>query len=154
MNYIFELLNAATLASSPEVSSLPQFFQRYIHISKKCKEVREEQNDIKTQLRFGSDDIEMWIKERGSEEPYHKVELNEYMDVKLIPEFDFSKKWHAKTDKPPRKRCDYATNKKTLPSHGLDNSPPQPISRQESLPRKKPRVNNTEMEVSNHDDTL
>ena len=130
----------------------PQFFQRYIHISECCKEIRDNDREIKTQMRFGDNDIELMVKERGSEEPFRRVDFREYMKEELIPEYDHSKKWKARTDRPPRRRCDYMGEKKTLPSHGAENPPPhmsvQPMIKQDSLPRKKARTEDTNMAIS------
>ena len=43
----------------------PQFFMRYMFLSKVCKNKREEDDMIKTQLRFGKSDVECGPKPRG-----------------------------------------------------------------------------------------
>ena len=54
----------------------PQFFNRYMHISAKCKELRENDPAIKTQMRFGKHDVEVLTKTRGSRDPYKITPLH------------------------------------------------------------------------------
>ena len=53
----------------------PQFFERFMHINMRCKELRESNNSIKTQIRFGKHDIEVMTKIRGSDDPYKLTSL-------------------------------------------------------------------------------
>ena len=53
----------------------PQFFSRFTAINKICKDKRYENPEIKTQVRFGQDDLEIFTKYKGSEEPYEKVDF-------------------------------------------------------------------------------
>ena len=53
----------------------PQLYERYKALSLVCQEMRERNKEMKTQLRFGVKDVEIFTKERGSEEPYKKVPL-------------------------------------------------------------------------------
>ena len=128
-------------------------------MSKKCKEIRAANTDMKTQLRFGEKDIELLVKERGSDEPFGVVNNGDFMDPIAIPDFDHSKKWIFRGDRPPRRRIDYSSNKKALPSHGHDLSlspsnrqdpAPLPVARQNSLnelPRKKLRTDESTLMI-------
>ena len=42
----------------------PQFSTKYMHLSKACTEYRQKNPDMKTQIRFGSKDIEILLKKR------------------------------------------------------------------------------------------
>ena len=48
----------------------PQFFARYCALNKLSRELREEDPEVKTQLRFTKTDIALLTKTRGSEEPF------------------------------------------------------------------------------------
>ena len=47
----------------------PGFYKRYIEINKKCTEARANDSTLKTQLRFGKRDVELFIKFKGEEKP-------------------------------------------------------------------------------------
>ena len=51
------------------------------------------------QLRFGPLDVEVWIKEKGTNEPFEKADMIKTFDMENIPGFDFSKKWNKKKDR-------------------------------------------------------
>ena len=85
----------------------PGFYERYMALSKRCKQVRLDDRDIKTQIRFGENDVEVLNKTRGAEEPYRNVDLTEFMDGEELPAFDHSKKWAVRPDRPPRRKIIY-----------------------------------------------
>ena len=66
----------------------PQFFSRFSAINKICRDKRDENPDIKTQVRFGQKDLEIFTKHKGSEEPYQKENLQEFIGEQKIPDFD------------------------------------------------------------------
>ena len=82
----------------------PNYFERFMCLTRICKDRRTEDPSLKTQLRFGSKDIELFIKTKGEESGYKKIELNEFTDMTEVPEFDSTIKWKRYTDKPPRRR--------------------------------------------------
>ena len=59
---------------------------------------------MKTQLRFGFEDIKIMIKDKDNNEGYKKVNIDVIADPKDIPEFDFGMKWKHRTDCLPRQR--------------------------------------------------
>ena len=147
----------------------PQFYQRYMHMSRMCKDLRAENPDTKTQLCFNDKDIELLIKEKGSDEPFKVINTEDYMDPMAIPDFDHTKNWVFRGDKPPRRRIEYAINKKTLPSTEQDitkSQPPThrqtglqlPIARKNSLnnhPSKKQKTDeDTPMIDVSHDESI
>ena len=82
----------------------PQFFARFSALNELCKDRRQEDDSLKTQLRFGDRDIEVLTKEKGSEDPFRVTKLQEFIGDRTVPEFDFSLKWRAQNDRPPRRR--------------------------------------------------
>ena len=102
----------------------PQYYERFMHISRMCKARREADSSLKTQMRFGKNDIEVLVKMKGSEEPYKNIPIKEIcrVDGKLdyIPEFDDKLKWHKRNDKPPRRPQTGSPTKGKPPSTWLE----------------------------------
>ena len=124
----------------------PQFWDKYMYINKACTTMRQENPLIKTQIRFTSKDIEVLIKEKGTAEPFKVLELDDLLDVTLLPQFDHTQKWQARVDRPPRRKLVYSSEKTAPPSHVEVTAAAHPISRQgstDSLPRKKQRLEQT-----------
>ena len=87
----------------------PQFWDRFIALNRICALRREEDNELKTQLRFGEDDLIILTKQKGSNQPFKKVNMNDFTGGTRIPEFDTKVKWKITEDRPPRRRIN-ATN--------------------------------------------
>ena len=51
---------------------LPQLYERFRETNRICSEIRNHDKTINTQVKFGTADLEVLIKERGSEAPYKK----------------------------------------------------------------------------------
>ena len=109
----------------------PGFYARYMAASNKCSEVRKQYPDTKTQIRFGSVDIEIMMKARGSTEPYRSVKLLSFMGTNPLPEFDHTRQWKTRVDRPPRWKIVYDTlpNVTIQPTGRLGK---HPLSRQNS----------------------
>ena len=58
---------------------------------------------MKTQLRFGKVDIEVYTKVKGEETGYRKVDLDDFTDMRAVPSFNYGMKWKRYVDKPPRR---------------------------------------------------
>ena len=82
----------------------PQIFERYMYPNKVCTSLRERNSLLKTQLRFGRKDIEVLTKTKGNNEPYRIIETETLIDMRDLPNFDHSKKWIKRIDRPPRRR--------------------------------------------------
>ena len=109
----------------------PGFFDRYMTINKKCQEYRKDNPSYKTQIRFGAMDVEVYLKERGSAEPYRKVNMEDLMGTDELPAFDHTRKWQMRLDRPPRRKVNYdSTVQDPLASHRLNNK--HQLSRQSS----------------------
>ena len=85
----------------------PQLYKRYIAISNICKMKREENSDLKTQLRFGIKDIEVFTKWKGKDEGFKKTNLQEFLGEESIPNFEHDIKWKKKVDRPERRIPNY-----------------------------------------------
>ena len=71
----------------------PQYYERYMTLNRRASDKRTEDRSLKTQIRWGTRDIEMFTKVRGSQEPYQKVDTKEFMGNTTLPKFDNNKKW-------------------------------------------------------------
>ena len=89
----------------------PNFYKRYMSINRICSDRRAENPRLKTQLRFGKSDIELFTKYRGEEQGYRFTKLEDYMDTNELPTFDHDLKWRRVVEKPPRRKIVYGNNK-------------------------------------------
>ena len=81
----------------------PNFYQRVKHLNSVCTARRAEDKSLKTQLRFGRKDIEIFTKYKGDDGPFKKVRIDDFTDGEAVPLFDHSVKWRKFEDKPPRR---------------------------------------------------
>ena len=82
----------------------PNFYERFSHLNMICREKRMEDETLKTQIRFGKKDLEIFVKHRGDETPFKLVRMYEFTDVDNIPPFDHQIKWKRIEDRQPRRR--------------------------------------------------
>ena len=102
----------------------PQFFNRYNVISKFAKDLRDENKDLKTQIRFGNSDIILLTKTKGTDDPFTIMELMEIEKVITIPDIEYNLQWNRKNDRPPFRNVSPACRKIKLKSLGeMDTSP-------------------------------
>ena len=80
----------------------PQYFARYTALNWLCKERRESDPKLKTQLRFCHKGIEILTKYKGENEPFRAVNMAEFIGNADIPGYDASIKWRIQTDRRPR----------------------------------------------------
>ena len=71
---------------------------------------------MKTQIRFGRKDLELYTKEKGKYLPYTKVELEDFMDVSKLPTFDHSISWKRHSERKFRSKVEYSKRKSIPPS--------------------------------------
>ena len=74
----------------------PQLHARYMALTRQCTQKRAENPNLKTQVRYGHKDLEIFIKIKGSEEGYKKTCLNEFMGNNNLPPYNHSIKWKKK----------------------------------------------------------
>ena len=85
----------------------PNYYARYAAVAKQAAEKRAKDKTLKTQLRWGEDDIEIFIKHRDNEEQFKKTNLKEFMEKEELPEFDMDIKWERRDMKHRRRKLDF-----------------------------------------------
>ena len=93
----------------------PQLHSRFMSLNDICKEKRSKNPELKTQIRFGKRDLEIFTKMRGKEEPFKKVPLEDFTEGVKLPGFDHTVTWRKHKDRRERK-IDYSRMKSTPPS--------------------------------------
>ena len=94
----------------------PNFYKRFMALNEVCAKKRTDNDDLKTQLRFSNKDVEIFIKYKSEEMGYRKVNISEFTDSNLIPEFDNLVKWKRFTEKPPRRITNTHGRSREMPS--------------------------------------
>ena len=85
----------------------PNFFDRFMALNRICAEKRAEDPWLKTQLRFGRADIEIYTKRKGGEAGYRLTNLNDFVGQQQVPLFDHRIRWKKFVDQPPRRIVTY-----------------------------------------------
>ena len=85
----------------------PCFYQCFKAISKEATRQRAEDKNLKTQLRFGPKDVEVYTKERGGDEGYKEVDLEDFMSEVECPPFDHTIRWKKHSDRLNIREIDY-----------------------------------------------
>ena len=121
----------------------PQVFERYMFVNKLCQVLRNKNERIRTQIRFGVRDVEVMVKEKGSKEPYRLKPLEELTDLRDIPGFDHTKRWVQRVDRPPRRRA-FSSNEREVEQDHPDSrkqhvSPPVRQNSIDNNPSKRSR---------------
>ena len=75
----------------------PQFFKRYGALSKYAKEMRDGDSGVKTQIRFGTDDIALFTKTRGTEDAFQMVDMSQI----TLPQIEHNAAWTRHSEHPP-----------------------------------------------------
>ena len=87
-------------------------------VSRKATAKRAIDKKLKTQVRWGDHDLEMFTKEKGSKEPFKRVHLKEFMENDVLPEFDMSIIWKVSRDAKERRHLDFGRHGDKMPSLG------------------------------------
>ena len=82
----------------------PQVFDRFAQLNKICTTKRSLDKNLKTQVRFGDKDLEVWTKNKGEDEPFRIVDLKDFIEDETLADFDFTVKWKVQKDRRPRRR--------------------------------------------------
>ena len=85
----------------------PNMFERYMAINRQCTAARAMDATLKTQLRFGRHDVELYIKTKGGKTGYRFEKLENLIDMTQVPTFDHRVKWRKTVDQPPRRIVHY-----------------------------------------------
>ena len=80
----------------------PQFWKRFSHLNKFCQKLREEDDELKTIIRFNEKDLEVLTKNRRTEDQYTCLPLSEIEKQGPIPKFDHTIVWKKRVDRQPR----------------------------------------------------
>ena len=107
-------MKAASDTSDPEMAEChdpdltmcdfipPQYYQRYIALGRRAREMREKDAGLRTQIRFGDKDIELHTKRKGSNDRYVIFPMGDIEYDELLPKFDHTLKWNRRDDRPRR----------------------------------------------------
>ena len=85
----------------------PNLYERYMALNRECTGQRAADPNLKTQLRFGTHDVELFIKYRGEQSGYRQIKLSDFMDTNSLPSFDHKVHWKRFVDQPPRRKVTY-----------------------------------------------
>ena len=99
----------------------PQFFKRYSAMSKIAAGWRSGDKGLKTQIRFEKDDISLYTKRKGTEEPYSKIETAELELEDKLPELEPHAEWKRKEEKPAWRQASPEIREVKLKSLGEAN---------------------------------
>ena len=82
----------------------PQYWSRYMFLSRECTAYRADNPNMKTQMQFGAKDVEIFLKKKGSGESFKQVPYETITDPRDIPIFEHSMKWTQRSEKPLRRK--------------------------------------------------
>ena len=94
----------------------PHYHGRYKVLTNKASVLREQDNTLKTQVRWGDKDVEIWTKRKGSDERYRKIDIKEFMGDTPLPEFDAKIKWTQRKEEKTRRKPVFGEENPVLPS--------------------------------------
>ena len=122
----------------------PQFWDRYVHLSDFCRELRSNNNNTKTLIRFNDNDLEVVTKDKKTDDNYQILPLNDIEKQGKIPKFNHSLVWKKRVDKPPRSKVEPVTTKVRPPSLRQNEllRHRSTDSNSAAAPAKKPRTEN------------
>ena len=89
----------------------PGFYDRYMAISEVCNKRRADNSNLKTQMKFGTKDVEVFTKLKNGNEGYRKVDLREIMGDTELPAFQHNIQWKKFADRPARRKIDYTSRR-------------------------------------------
>ena len=115
----------------------PNFYARFRAIADRAAEVRAEKSDIKTQIRWGNADLEIFTKAKGEKEQFRRQNLREFMGEADLPKFDMDVKWENRETKFRRK---LEFNEKTTGLPSMGNQSRQSLVRQRSLQNDREQI--------------
>ena len=112
-----KIYQRAANIKSPRIQLLTYFphslYKKKIALEKLLKVARSKNESLRTQIRLGKKDLELFTKYRY--EPYWtKTPLEEYGKIEIEPEITFS---------PPRERDEHSCKRKDISPNGADGDP-------------------------------
>ena len=94
----------------------PQFWDRYSALNAHCRDLRSNNKDLKTLVKFGSSDLEVLVKDRSKEEHYTILPIEDIEKVSSIPKFNHKLVWRKRNDRPAAKKPTLPAGKIVPPS--------------------------------------
>ena len=82
----------------------PQYFERFSALNRICAARREQDGNLKTQIRFDERDLIVLTKRKGGQDPYRVEDLQDFTDGEELPPINMSIRWKFSEDRPPRRR--------------------------------------------------
>ena len=101
----------------------PQYWDRYLHLSRYCSKLKQEDKDVKFQIRFSEVDLEVLIKNRRRDENYYILPLKDIAKEGDIPKFNHNITWTKRNDRPQREPLKPVKTKICPPSLRQTRSP-------------------------------
>ena len=94
----------------------PQFYRRYTALGKVAHEMRLEDPSLKTQIRFQKNDICLFTKVKGSDDPFVQFDMNIIEEKEKLPAIEFDIPWKKRVEHPPWRRTSPEIRQVTLKS--------------------------------------
>ena len=82
----------------------PQFYQRYVKLGMIGRDMRSENSRLKTQIRFTEDDVKLFVKLKGVDEPFAEVAMEVIEKDENLPDIEYNIVWKRKEDQPKWRR--------------------------------------------------
>ena len=79
-------------------------------------DMRVNDKTLKTQIRYGKRDVELWAKRRGSDERYYLIPMEEIEKDNRLPKFDHTARWNRKQERPPQRKVSPTRRRPDIPS--------------------------------------
>ena len=94
----------------------PQLHTRYMAIAIRAATKRKLDLRLKTQIRWGDTDTEIYIKEKGEQQHYKITDLLDFMGEEVLPDIDMSVKWAQRAEGLSRRKLTFRQEYTALPS--------------------------------------
>ena len=82
----------------------PMFFERYSALGRYAADLRAQDASLKTQIRFLENDIGLFTKEKGTDDPFEPVDMEELKNKIRLPEVDYTVVWKMREERQPWRR--------------------------------------------------
>ena len=131
----------------------PSFHARYMAVAGQATVRRSDNPKLKTQLRWGDKDVEVFVKIKGSEETFKRINLKEFMGSTKLPDFDMNVNWKPRREARTRRELKFGQHGSGLPSLRNQESL-QSLVRQHSNSSMRENTKRMRKEVSVNNSTL
>ena len=124
----------------------PQFFLRYTALSRYARDLRSGNNKLKTQIRFGLNDISLYTKTKGQDEPFQEEDMDYIVKTFKLPDIEANASWKRKSDFPTWRKASPEIREVNLRSLGEPARGKSTSS--ERQPKRKASKNSAESSTS------